>query len=521
MKLQSALKPELNFPPHVNYQFCFPRIITIQLHVFLECREMQKLPVGLATTGLTFLVLAVLMGWVIVPKIIEDQIYKQVQLRNGTEVWDKWSDIPIPVYLKFYIFNVTNPLEVERGEKPRLQQVGPYSYREKRRKVDLSVSEDEDVVTYRQPVEYFFEENMSSGSEDDLVNIINIPFVAVAHKAEELPYFIRYLVSMYLENFKQTLCITRTVGEILFQGYHEPMLSELQEITGEKILKEEKFGLYYPKNGTDDGLFEIYSGVKDVSKFGLIKTWNNKTQLDWWLKTEGNYCNNINGTDGSLYPPFVKKDRILYIFHPDICRSLGLTYSHDTEFMGIPGYRFTAPRSMLEDPKVNHDNLCFCPDDSDNYAKCLKAGAIDLSSCRDGAPVAMSTPHFYEADEEYIQQSIGIRPVQELHETFLDIEPNTGLIMQAHKRIQINVRLKKMPFIDTFKDVPEMLFPVLWADEYATLDDENAGTLKKQLITPLKIVEVTKWIILCVSIILICAGFVVCFVRMRRTKYPV
>ena len=39
--------------------------------------------------------------------------------------------------------------------------------------------------------------------------------------------------------------------------------------------------------------------------------------------------------------------------------------------------------------------------------------------------------------------------------------------MQAHKRIQINVMLKKMPFIDAFKNVPEMLFPVLWADEVA------------------------------------------------------
>ena len=43
--------------------------------------------------------------------------------------------------------------------------------------MDLSISEDGDVIKYRQPVDYFFEPAMSEGSEDDVVNIINIPFV--------------------------------------------------------------------------------------------------------------------------------------------------------------------------------------------------------------------------------------------------------------------------------------------------------------------------------------------------------
>ena len=56
-------------------------------------------------------------------------VFQQVKLTNGSETWEKWSDIPLPVYLSFYIFNVTNPLEVELGGKPRLQEVGPYVYR--------------------------------------------------------------------------------------------------------------------------------------------------------------------------------------------------------------------------------------------------------------------------------------------------------------------------------------------------------------------------------------------------------
>ena len=50
-------------------------------------------------------------------------------------------------------------------------------FREKRTKVDFSITDDGDVIEYRQPVRYYFEPDRSKGSEDDLVNIINIPFV--------------------------------------------------------------------------------------------------------------------------------------------------------------------------------------------------------------------------------------------------------------------------------------------------------------------------------------------------------
>ena len=35
----------------------------------------------------------------------------------------------------------------------------------------------------------------------------------------------------------------------------------------------------------------------------------------------------------------------------------------------------------------------------------------------------MSTPHFIDGEEEYINQSIGLRPNQDLHRTYLDVEP--------------------------------------------------------------------------------------------------
>lgn len=40
-----------------------------------------------------------------------------------------WRTTPVPLYLHFYFFNLTNPLEFGNGSKPLLEEIGPYCYR--------------------------------------------------------------------------------------------------------------------------------------------------------------------------------------------------------------------------------------------------------------------------------------------------------------------------------------------------------------------------------------------------------
>ena len=44
-------------------------------------------------------------------------------------MYDYWLDPPVPIYMQFYMFNVTNHEEVLQGEKPSVTQSGPYTYR--------------------------------------------------------------------------------------------------------------------------------------------------------------------------------------------------------------------------------------------------------------------------------------------------------------------------------------------------------------------------------------------------------
>jgi len=51
-------------------------------------------------------------------------------LNENSESFKYWKEAPVPIYLEFYLFNVTNPDEVwDLTSKPDLEQLGPYTFR--------------------------------------------------------------------------------------------------------------------------------------------------------------------------------------------------------------------------------------------------------------------------------------------------------------------------------------------------------------------------------------------------------
>lgn len=54
---------------------------------------------------------------------------KEVVLKNETDTFKAWENPPAHIYMQFYFFNVTNPLEVLSGDRPAVVEVGPYTYR--------------------------------------------------------------------------------------------------------------------------------------------------------------------------------------------------------------------------------------------------------------------------------------------------------------------------------------------------------------------------------------------------------
>lgn len=70
----------------------------------------------------------------------------------------------------------------------------------------------------------------------------------------------------------------------------------------------------------------MWTGVTDISKFGIIERYNGKTHLSHWTNEK---CNRLNGSDGSIFPPHITKDTILHVYDKDLCRLLPLRFEKE------------------------------------------------------------------------------------------------------------------------------------------------------------------------------------------------
>ncbi|XP_069954603.1 lysosome membrane protein 2 isoform X1 [Cherax quadricarinatus] len=528
-----------------------------------------------------------------------------LMLSENSKTLTSFIKAPVPIYMQIYLFNVTNPDAIRfHGAKPILKEVGPYTYREVREKFDLVWGHDDGSVSYQQNFTFFFDEEMSNGlKETDYITTINAVMVTVAAKIEKLGPAIQAMVELAFLRFKESLFVTRTVGELLFRGYKEPLLNELTKYIGDPTNSKGRFGFFYPvasqvfgnetnpilrtvwsqlekemdlfeshvvrellfegyplpefdfdfsevlpqlnftegwsgtiyeileamgvpdipeflqdnkmclmygRNNSNDGTYKVRTGENGMDNYLNIEEWNGNHTLSYWNST---YCNMINGTDGSQYPPKVTKNTVLRIFTSQLCRSLYLTFEKEISHHGINAYRFTAPEEMLQAADQNPDNACYCYPDQQH---CLGSGMLNLQPCAQGANIIMSTPHFYMGDKVELAKLVGLNPNKNDHETFLDVEPRTGVTMKAAKKIQINVPLRPYGNLPSFKNVPEVVFPVLWVNENADVNETLSKEVRKGVSLPFVVVNAICGILIFIGAILLIAGGVK-FSRVRNS----
>lgn len=101
-----------------------------------------------------------------------------------------------------------------------------------------------------------------------------------------------------------------------------------------------------------------------------------------------------------------------------VIRTLTLDYEKDVVNAGVPTYRFIGTEKIFSNKTDHPDNWCFC-----SGGVCNPSGVGNSSTCRFGAPVFVSFPHFYLADPYYLNQVEGLSPQKDLHEFYINLEP--------------------------------------------------------------------------------------------------
>merc|ERR1719411_393927 len=216
-------------------------------------------------------------------------------------------------------------------------------------------------------------------------------------------------LSDMLQTLEASLFVNKTVGQLLFDGYDDPILeigasfNEEQERT----LPIDKFGWFYKRNGTSwaDGKLRMFTGEKDMSQLGDIKSWNGNNRTEAFRGE----CGRIKGSaDGLLAPGKLKHLDSFDIWSTDTCRTFTFKREAPTSVHGIPADKFKLADDIFANGTLCKDNEC--------YGNNLPTGVQNVSQCKMKAPAYLSRPHFDGADSYYARQfQIGIHPETEKH----------------------------------------------------------------------------------------------------------
>ena len=445
---------------------------------------------------------------VVMSNNIFDMIIRQnVYLSQNSISRKMWMKTP-KMKTSVYIFDIQNPEEIMQGAKPRLVEKGPFFYDEYHHKIN-SVWNSNGTVTYQNLREYHFNPADSNGSLDQNITIINVPSASISYTGK---YLLKKPMRAYIDTFlnfiDEKLFVKKSVGEIIFEGYEDPLLSWTESLKDMLIDMElpfpvdtenDKFAIFYKRNMSTyiDGVFNLFTGRTDDQMANQMYAWNYTSQLPYFPDK----CGRVSG-NGGLFKPHLEEPKIS-LFSNDLCRPIIFDFVSSRAVKGVWGNLYSIGKMFLANSTINEDNWCYeAPLSYDNPKKDERlqfpSGVFNQGLCKFNSSAFVSQPHFYQADTFYLNQFVNgsLDPDQTKHETSMVIEPQSGIPLEMNIRFQVNVLIEPSEDIEMFKNFKNSIFmPAFWFECQMTLPDD----LMFQM-----------WALANLQTILLVTGYIVC-----------
>ncbi|CAG9579049.1 unnamed protein product [Danaus chrysippus] len=338
--------------------------------------------------------------------VFQEKIKNMMVLRNGSTSFEIWRDIPIPIYLECFLFNITNVADILMGKNVpiHVEEHGPYVFRERSTKVNITWN-DNSTVTFRNQRFWYFQPEMSNGSLSDLITSINPIIATIAYTVRNEPLMLKFIIDVTLRMYHRNMFVTANASSWLFDGIQDPIMDLVENMPSlPYTIPFDRFGWFYKRNGSVDatGLFLAHTGASDFTKLGHTLKWNNSNKTVF-----RGQCGEVQGTTGELWnlennAPEIK------IYAADLCTYMSLAYSGDVIKKGLPGREFTANDSLFDNGHKYPQTACYC--DEDSGRDCMPSGALNVSACKYGAPAFVTRPHFLGMDPYYADKIKGLQP---------------------------------------------------------------------------------------------------------------
>jgi hypothetical protein len=399
-------------------------------------------------------------------RILSAAIGRIFRLEPGTDFYENWMHPDEPMKFNMYVFNLTNEKEFMAGdEKANLQEIGPYVYTLKVGRTIHAMNEKN--MTYTNNRNFMFRPELSNGldAETDLVYHINLPKLLMKASGAFVNGIFDFLAEVEIFSDAAELVDQHTVHEYLW-GYDYDMLEVVQSFDE---TKSSKFGMMEDQNGTvsQETLlpeplsyfapkYTVLTGKTNPSDLLKLVSFNGEKQLGCWKDSD---TGKLNVTDIEQVSPGKVNADFVEVFREEAFITTKLFYkgsyeSPHGENWPIPVRRYEQRRESL-DGKYCANGMC----------DFVSSGVVDVSACRPMPlkfPLLWSSPHFYNADPDFRNNYTGLgEPEKEAHGSYIDVEPNTGVVISAKRRSQISVGFKNIPSLSHLKT---QVFPMFWYD---------------------------------------------------------
>ena len=159
-------------------------------------------------------------------------------------------------------------------------------------------------------------------------------------------------------------------------------------------------------------------------------------------------------------------------------RSLRFKKKEELDHLGIAAIKYQMEEESFANGTVCPENTCF--------GNNLRTGVQNVTQCKVKSPAFVSRPHFHLADPYYAQQfQYGLHPDPNLHESSFWLEPQSSIPIKVEMRLQLNILLQSVPGMEyLFKDLQQVMFPVMWFDSVAAVPEDMAGSLRLLISLP-------------------------------------
>ncbi|XP_059055477.1 protein peste-like [Achroia grisella] len=410
--------------------------------------------------------------------LFDSMLASQLALVPNTRSFNSWVEPDVPLYFEVFLYNWTNA-DMFPSEKPNLEQLGPYRFLEKRKHVNVSWHQNNATLGYRIQHSWHFDD-ASNGTLEDSVTTLNAVAASAVYRSRFWGFLQQKGLSMGLAVFGQQISVSKTAGELLFDGYEDSLLDfakTLPPSATDGAPQVDRFGWFFERNNSlnSDGYMEVTTGERGGTLPGQIVKWNHNYRLPYYSGS----CAELSGTAGEFMPRNLTEESEILLFSPDLCRTVVMDYMESSVYEGLQYHKYGISPRSFDNSSFSSANTCFC------NGACEWSGIMNVSACRYGSPAFISLPHFLYGDPRLRDLVTGMEPDPDKHSFYFAVEPRLGIPLDVAARFQLNMYIESNPYIALYEHVPKMLFPILWVQQRVLVDD----TVVTELLVVRRILE--------------------------------